>query len=450
MKKLNRRNFLKNAVSTAAGAISLPYIIPSSVLGADGRAAAGNQITIGCIGVGGQGTGDMLGFLGQPDAQVVAVCDVERESSGYYNGYHAGREHAKRLVETHYASQKEAGTYKGCDVYSDFRELLAREDIDAVIIATPDHWHAINAIAAAAAGKDIYCEKPISHNIAEGRAMCDAVKKYNVIWQTGSQQRSDGKFRKACELVRNGRIGKVNLVEVGLPKWTQICPAQPEQPVPDGFDYNMWLGPAPAAPYTKMRCHFNWRWIYDYGNGIITDWGAHHIDIAQWAMNTEHTGPMEIEGKGEFPQDSLWNVPYAYRVECKYAEGFTMLIGDTDKFASGIRFHGTQGWIHVNRESLTAEPKSVLDSVIGPNEIHLYKSDNHFRNFLDCVCTRTQAVAPVEAAHRTITIAHLGTIAMKTGTKLKWDPKKEQIIGDIEASRLMSRAMRSPWRLDGI
>ncbi|MHC4482266.1 MAG: hypothetical protein ACYSW4_01820 [Planctomycetota bacterium] len=246
-------------------------------------------------------------------------------------------------------------------------------------------------------------------------------------------------------------MGKVHTVEVGLPtRWQQTCPPQPVQPVPKGFDYDMWLGPAPWAPYTEKRCiPLGWRWIYDYASGLITDWGAHHLDIAQWGMNTEYTGPVEIQSEQVvFGQGGLWNTANRYRVTCKYAEGYTLVVADTDKLRQGIRIIGTEGWVHVSRKyGLDANPKSVLDSFIGPNEIRLYRSDDHKGNFVDCVRTRAQTVAPVEVAHRSVAIGHLGTIAMKTGRKLKWDPQRERFIGDEEANRLLSRPMRSPWRI---
>ncbi|MHC4574104.1 MAG: Gfo/Idh/MocA family protein [Planctomycetota bacterium] len=434
MKKINRRKFLKKTAAAVTGTIAFPYIVPSPALGANGSVAPSNRIVMGCIGVGGKGTGDMRGFILKPQVQIVAVCDVQAEL----------RDRARNMVNEYYNN-------KGCTAYNDFREIIGRGDIDAVTIGTPDHWHAIPAIMAAKAGKDIHCQKPLAHNIGEGRAICDAVKKYGVVWQTGSQQRSQRSFRQACELVRNGRIGKVHTVEVGLPtRWQQTCPPQPVQPIPEGFDYNMWLGPAPWAPYTEKRCiPLGWRWIYDYASGLITDWGAHHLDISQWGMGTEQTGPVEIQAEQVvFGQGGLWDTANRYRVTCRYAEGFTLIVADTDKLRQGIRFIGPDGWVHVSRKyGVDTHPKSLLDSRIGPNEIHLYESDDHIGNFLDCVRTRRETVAPVEVAHRSVAIGHLGTIAMKTGRKLKWDPQKERFIGDDEANRLLSRPMRSPWRI---
>ena len=434
MSKINRREFLKRATGAAAVSIGFPYIVPSSVFGANGSTPPSNRIVMGCIGVGGKGTGDMRAFLQKPEVQMVAVCDV----------YEHLRSRAREIVNEKYGNQD-------CAVYTDFREIIARHDIDAVSIGTPDHWHAIPAVMAARTGKDIHCQKPLAHNIAEGRAICDVVKRYGVVWLTGSQQRSQRSFRRACELVRNGRIGKVHTVEVGLPtRWQQTCPPQPVQPVPQGFDYDMWLGPAPWAPYTEKRClPLGWRWNYDYASGLITDWGAHHLDIAQWGMGTDYTGPVEIQAEDVvFGQGGLWNVANRYRVTCRYAEGFTLIVADTDKLRQGIRFIGTEGWVHISRSGgLRTDPKSLQDSIIGPTEIRLYKSDDHKQNFIDCVRTRAETAAPAEVAHRSVAIGHLGTIAMKTGRKLKWDPKNERFIGDDGANRLLSRPMRSPWHL---
>ena len=464
---LSRRLFLKNAASAALGTIALPTIIPSSVMGKDGAIAPSNRITLGAIGVGSMGTNDLQGFLTKPEVRVLGVCDVDSKH----------RDNARDIVNQ---------THGDCASYGDFRELLARKDIDAVMITVPDHWHAIIAVAAAQVGKDIYGQKPLAYTIAEGRAICNAVKQYGVVWQTGSQQRSDKTFRRICELVRNGRVGKVHTIHVGFPpkntinidfamcrqvaglaenltlqEMTQPCP------VPKELDYEMWLGPAPWAPYSPGRCHFNFRWISDYSSGQITDWAGHHCDIAQWAMGTENTSPVEIEGSGIFPQatDGLYDTVEDYRFACKYAEGFTMIVSGNGEFPNskdgieftkcylermGVLFEGTDGWIHVNRGGARSNPPSILESPIGTNEIHLYKSDDHKQNFLDCIKTRRPTIAGVEAAHRSIMLGHLGVIAIKLGRKLHWDPVKERFINDNEANRLLWRPMRGPWSLDEI
>ncbi len=427
-----------------------PAVVSARALGRDGAVAAGERVTMGVIGCGNQGTGDMMGFLEDKRVQIVAVCDVNRESAGYWGGAFAGREPARKIVEWTYAREKRSGAYKGCAAYGDFRKLLARRDVDALLIAVPDHWHSIPVIEAAKAGKDVYCEKPLSLTIAEGRAMSNAVKKHGRIFQCGSQQRSDSRFRQACELVRNGRIGKLRRVQCGLPGGTpdfgRTGHRKETEPVPEGFDYNFWLGPAPEAPYCPARCHVNFRWILDYSGGQITDWGGHHPDIAQWGMGTEDTGPVEIRnGKAEWCQDNPWNTATHFYFDCVYENGVTLTV--TDQPPGGVTFHGTDGWVRVNRGWIDANPKSLLESTIGPNEIHLYESKNHFENFIDCVLSREEPIAPVETAHRSITIAHLGNISLRLGRDLKWDPKTERFPGDEEANKMLSRPMRHPWSI---
>lgn len=447
----SRRSFLKAAAATAVGTAGFPYVVQAAALGRDGKVAPSNRITMAFIGTGNQGTNDMRVFLGDERVQVVAVCDVNKESAGYWDGALGGREPAKLWVEQAYADQKASGTYKGCDTYADFREVLARKDIDAVEVATPDHWHALVAISAAQAGKDIYCQKPLGLTIADGRAMSNAVRKYKRIFQTGSQQRSDKNFRRACELVRNGRIGKLQTVRCGLPggrpDYGRTGDRKKPEPVPAGFDYETWLGPAPHAEYAPARCFVNFRWIYDYSGGQVTDWGGHHPDCAQWGMGTETTGPIEIRNpKAEFPPDPLWNTATEYYFEAIYKNGVKMIISNKER--GGVTWQGTDGWVWADRGQHDASSKAILNSVIGPNEIHLYQSDNHYRNFIDCVIARKEPIAPVEVAHRSITICHLGNIAMRLGRNtLKWDPDKEHILGDPEASKMLSRPYRAPWKL---
>jgi predicted dehydrogenase len=436
---VTRRQLLKGSAFAAAGFL-VPTIVPASVFGAD---APSNRVTIGCIGVGRQGMADMRDFLGQPQVQIIAVCDVDAKRL----------ENAKKAVETHYSRQSSGGTFKGCKTYGDFRELVARADIDAVSIVTPDHWHTLPAIAAAKAGKDIFLEKPLTLTIEEGRVLSDTVRRYNRVFQVGSQQRSDTRFRQACELARNGRVGKIHTVKVGFGTDPGTTP-EPPMPVPDGLNYEMWLGPAPWEPYAEKRVHPQvgydrpgWLRIADYGAGMITGWGAHHNDIAQWGLGTEYTGPVEIEGRAEYPKDGLWDVHGPFHIEYTYANGVKVICADEGKNKSGVTFEGDQGWVWVTRGRIDAEPKSLLTSTIGPNEIQLYKSNNHKANFLDCVKSRAETIAPVEVAHRSCTVCLLGEIAMRLGRKLKWDPDTEQFIGDDQANRMRARTMRSPWTL---
>jgi len=441
-----RRAFLKNsAVSTLSMAFFRPTIVPASVVSPD---APSKRIAVGCIGVGRMGLADMKEVLGFQQVQLVAVCDVDSKRANY----------ARQLVETHYSKQSSAGTYKGCAAYRDFRDLIERKDIDAVVICTPDHWHALPAIAAAKAGKDLFVQKPLTLTIQEGRVLSDTVRRYGRVFQVGSQQRSESNFRFACELVRNGRIGKLQKVLVGLPTDPGGAIEAP-MPVPENLDYDMWLGPAPWAEYTENRVHPQngydrpgWLRIQDYGAGMITGWGAHHNDIAQWGMGSEYTGPVEIQGQAEYPKDGLWNVHGAFRIEYTYANGVKVICADENKNKQGILFEGTQGWVFVTRGKIDAQPKSLVTSTIGPDEIHLYQSNNHKGNFFECIKSRAETIAPVEIAHRSCTVCLLGDIAMRLGRKLKWDPQQERFTGpresgDDQANRMLSRPMRSPWLL---
>jgi len=435
MNLLTRRALLKGAGAAAAAAALGPYFVRPSALGAGERPAPSNRIGAAVVGTGGQGGGHVGALCGQPDVQLLAVCDADR----------GRREGHKQAVEGRYA--KEApGTYAGCGCYADFREVMARTDIDAVLIATPEHWHALVAIAAAKSGKDIYSEKPMAGTIAEGRAAADAVKRYGRVFQTGSQERS-GQARLACELVRSGRIGKLQTIRTYLPcdNYTQgdVRP----QPVPDGFDYDMWLGPRPWEPYTPQRCHFNFRWILDYSDGELTDRGCHVNDIALWGAGPLLRGTVDIQGTGRFRQDPLWNVPTQFHIEYTFAGGLK-IITDTSG-PRGIKFEGTEGWIFVaiHGGHLTAEPASVLKSAIGPNDIELHRSKGHHRDWIEAIKTRGPTVAPAEAGHRTASFCHLGLIALLTGRKIRWDWDNERFVNDPEAQRHVHRPMRPPWRL---
>jgi len=438
---LTRREFLRNSVQTAA-AIGLvgPAIVPSSVFGKD---APSNRITAGFIGVGRMAMGDLKEVLGFRSVQVVAVCDVDSKRAN----------NAKNLVEDSYARQSTSSTYKGCAVYKDFRDLIERSDIDTVFIVTPDHWHAIPAIATAKAGKDIFIQKPLTLTIPEGRILSDTIRQYGRVLLVGSQQRSETRFRFACELVRNGRIGKLQTVKVGF-DIDPSCPPQAPMPVPDWLDYDLWLGPAPSAPYIEKRVHPRqgygrpgWLRISDYGSGMITGWGAHHNDIAHWGMDTENTGPVEIEGHTEYPKDGLWDVHGAFEIEYTYANGVKVICADNKKNKQGVLFEGSEGWVYVRRGHIDAQPKSLLTTKIGPDEIHLYESNNHKANFFDCVRSRAETIAPVEVAHRSCTVCLLGEISMRLGHKLKWDPDLEVFVNNDQANRMISRPMRGPWHL---
>jgi predicted dehydrogenase len=437
---LSRRNFLRTSAAIGAG-LALPMIVPASVFGAD---APSERITVGCIGVGRMGTGDLGEALGFRQVQVVAVCDLDSRRVKI----------AQKRVESTYAKRNPGGDYKGCATYGDFRELAARSDIDAVQIAVPDHWHTLPALEAARAGKDIFLQKPLTLTIQEGRILSDTVRRYNRIFQVGSQQRSDKEFRTACELVRNGRVGKLQRVLVGFGT-DPGCGPKPTMPVPENLNYEMWLGPAPWAPYTEERVHPQnsisarpgWLRISDYGAGMITGWGSHHMDIAHWGMGTEYTGPVEIQGEAEFPKDGLWDVHGPFRIEYTYANGVTLICADEGKVKGGVRFEGDKGWVWVTRGRIDAEPKSLLQETIGAGETKLYVSNNHKGNFYECVKSRKETIAPVEIGHRSCTACLLGDIAMRLGRKLRWDPANERFLNDDEANKMVSRPMRAPWRL---
>lgn len=455
--KINRREFFGKAAGAAVGALCFPYIVSASVLSKAINVAPSNRITMGFIGVGGMGTNNMRGFMANSDVQVVAVCDVVKTSDQYGHWYKRGwkgpwfgREAARNIVEEHYAGQKESGAFKGCTAYLDFRELLAREDIDAVCITTPDHWHAIPTIMAAKAGKDIYCEKPLSLTIAEGRAMVEAVRRYGVVFQTGSQHRSKEITRFACELVRNGRIGEVKRVVTSLGPHSRRFPVDTWEPmpVPEWFDYDMWLGPAPWAPYHKHCCLYTFRFIIDYSGGETTNTGAHKFDIVQWGLGTELTGPLEIEDLGsEFPQTGLFDTVSKIHFRARYANGVELICNPKGLNGVAARFEGTEGWLEAGWSTLRTYPESLKDSVIGQNEIRLYKSNDHKRDFLNCVRTRRVPIAPVEVGHRSASVCHLGNIAMTLRSKLRWDPQNERFINNEQANQMLSRAMRSPWHL---
>lgn len=428
---MKRRSFLKG-LSTAA--VAAPTIVPSTVFGQN---APSNRINMAVIGTGGQGTFLMGRFIRIPDVQILAVCDLDRNR----------RLEAKQTVEDTYAEAMNSGTYRGCDEYSDFREITAgRDDIDAVIIATVDHWHTLVSLSALRNGKDIYCEKPLTLTIEEGRILSDEVKAHGTVFQVGSMQRSDARFRQACELVRNGYIGQIDTAYVGLPDAHRYTIGlQPEMPVPPELDYDMWLGQAPWAPYTERRVHFDFRWILDYSDGMIADWGAHHLDIAQWGLGTDRTGPKYIEGEGMFLRDGLWNHAVEFHVVYTYENGAKVDLTTNLVNKQGVRFVGSEGEVFVSRREITAEPASLLNKVIGPDEIQLYRSNNHYRNFLDCVKTREEPITPAEVGHRSATICHMGNIAMLLGRRIEWDPDIETFINDPEANKMARRTMRSPW-----
>jgi len=458
---LSRRRFLSRTTLGAA-ACAVPTWVPASVLGAN---APSNRIHVGIVGMGNQSTVDLPAFLEQDDVQVVAVCDVNTGSRGYrVPEQFLGRKPGQEAVNAYYAQKAGNGQYKGCDATADFRELIGRPDIDAVAIIVPDHWHAYIAILAARSGKDIYCEKPLSLTVRDGRQIVDAVKKHHRILQTGSLGRSDPAACRACELVRNGRIGRVRRILTEVAEVNAKSPGLgwKPMPVPEGFDYAMWLGPAPDAPYHVDRCLYRFRFILDYSGGQTTNFGCHSNGLAQWALGADHGGPVEFEDLGSlwFEPGDLFTTPLKVAFRAQYADGVELVCRTTQRgFAT--RFEGDEGWVEFDYKDLRASSESLVGAKLGPDEIRLATDAvassaegpprthtwRHVRNFLDCVRSRKEPVEPAEAGHRTASLCHLANIAMKLHRKIRWDPKEERILGDEEAQAMLSRPMRAPWTL---
>lgn len=424
--KITRRGFLKRSAAAAGVCFGMPTIVPSGLLGAS---APSNRITVACIGVGGQGLNNLRNFLHRDHTAIVAVCDCDRN-------------HLKRGLETANLPAT-AGT-------TDFREIVGRGDIDVVVNSTPDHWHGPISIAAIASGKDVYCEKPLTLTIAEGRRLADAVRRYGRVLQNGSQQRSETRFYQAAECVRNGRIGRLERIYVSIPANNRPNPLNwSPEPVPAELDYEMWLGPAPYAPYTPQRCHYSFRFITDYSGGQMTNWGAHHLDIVQWAMGMDASGPVKIKGTGDIPPDGLFDTADNVLIEYTYANGVqlecTTGVSARSGYSGWVRFEGSDGWIQAARESLQASDPDVLRAGFGASDVRLKRSPNHVQDFLDCVRSREAPVASAEVGHRSATICHLGNIAIAAGRPLRWDPAAEHFIDDTEANRRLDRTPRTPW-----
>ncbi len=456
----SRRDFLKNTVKAGVGSMVLsgfPTIVPASVFG---KNAPSNKINIGQIGIGRIArTHDLIETFKYDNARIMAVADVDR----------LRLESGKKMLEGWYAKKTGQANYIDIKIYEDFHQLINNKDIDAVIISTPDHWHAQPAIEAALAGKHIYLQKPTSLTIEEGRQMSDAVRKSGVVFQLGSQQRSANpwpQFKQACELVRNGRIGKLHTVNVGLPSDPAGGDTK-EMPIPQNLNYDMWLGSTPYVYYTGDRVHSQidpnsrggWLRCEQFGAGMITGWGVHHIDIAHWGMNTELTGPIEIEATAEFPKAGLWDVHGNYEVKSKYANGVTMIMNSNNP--NGIKFEGSDGWIFVTRgnvgvtasdptsgkveKAFNASNPKILEAKIGLNEIQLYNSPEQHGNWLDSIVSKKPTISPAEVAHRSCSACLLAHAAMKTPGKLFWDPKKELFTNNKEANKLLSRPQRFPY-----
>ncbi len=428
--QFSRRSFLRKTATTTCLVAVTPQIVPSSVLGADGQTAPSNRITVGFIGTGSHGMGwNLTPYLRHKSAQVVAACDVDN--------VHMIR--ARETINERYQNEDCFGT-------KDFREILARKDIDAVMISTPDHWHTLISLLAIQAGKDVQCEKP-TLTIHEGKVLVEAVRKHKKVFQTSTEDRAVPQYHRMVELVRNGRIGRLQRIEVILPKQPNVPGDPTPQPVPAGLDWEMWLGPAPFAPYTRDRVHFNFRWIGDYSGGIICDWGAHLFDTAQWGNDTERSGPVEVEGTGTYWEGGLYNTVKDYDVTYRYANGVVMTCKPGNP---SIKFIGTEGWVGNTgwRGPVEASSAEIRDSKIGLDELHLYTNPNgEHDDFLQCVKSRKDPYFPVDIGHRVSTVCHLANIAIKVRRKLKWDPEKEQFIGNDDANKILDRTRRDPWQL---
>jgi predicted dehydrogenase len=419
--EFSRRRLLQSAAAASA-AMAVPYFVPARAFGASDR------VITGAIGVKNRGgkTQNLKDFR----TNCVAVCDVDANVAA----------EAARFVT-------EGGNK--CEIYDDYRRLLDRKDIDAVVVSTPDHWHALMAIDACRAGKDVFCEKPLTLFIAEGRKMVEVARETGRIVQTGSQQRSDARFRQAAELVRNGAIGRVQQVLVGIPGPNHAKNAVPDSQPPSELNYDRWLGPAPERPYNVNRVHYNFRFYWDYSGGQMTNFGAHHIDIAQWALGMDDSGPIAAEGTATYPPDKrLCEVTDTCRVTLTYANGAQVIVGQQQKdIPGGCTYIGEKGRIFVDRGKITASDEAIVKTELPTDAVRLYVSKNHPQNWLDCIASRKLPVADVEIGHRTATACHLANIALRVGRKIQWDPVAEQIVGDAEAAAMANRPYRAPWKL---
>jgi predicted dehydrogenase len=420
----NRRHFLK----TSAVALAAPTIVPASVFAKPGEPAPSDRVVVGSIGTGDLGRRHHLNnkLIPNKRIQMAAVCDVDRNHSDQA------------------ALDVFSKTGKRVDVYKDYRQLCDRKDIDAVLIAVPDHWHALTAIYAMESGKDVYSEKPLSLTIEEGQKMVQAARRYGTVFQTGSQQRSDARFRLACELVRNNKIGKLKRVDtyiggIDAGKW------QPATTPPPELDWNLWLGPAPYAEYFPNRCHYQFRWFSDYSGGKMTDWGAHHNDIAQWGIGADGSGPVKVSGKGEFYEDGPHDVAGKFDLVYTYGNGVELHCHSDGE--NGVKFTGENGTVFVSRGKIEASDPELLKTEFTANDLRLYYSKDHHENWLDCIQSRERPICDVEIGHRSCTVCHLGNITLKLGRELKWDPAKEQFVDDDQANLLVSKPMRAPWHL---
>lgn len=419
--KTTRRDFLGQVSGGMAAFLTLPAITVRQAL-KGGEQAPSERIRLGFVGVANQGRNNLKNLM----ANAVAVCDVD----------------AKHLADA--KNQAEKGTSQSIAAHKDYRKLLDDKNVDGIVVTTPDHWHALITIHACQAGKDVYCEKPLTLTVAEGRSIVQAARKHERIVQTGSQQRSDAKFRLACELVRSGRLGKIQTVKVGLPGVNFSGPAVADSKPPAQLDYDFWLGPAPLRPYNEKRVHYLFRFFWDYSGGQLTNWGAHHLDITQWGLGMDESGPVAIEGQGRYHKDKWYETPEWFDLTYRYAKGVVVRCGR--EFRGGVTFEGEKGSIFVTRGKLESTPPEIIKQALKDSDVHLYASDNHHRDWLACMRSRKLPICDAEIGHRSATVCHLGNIAIRTGRKLTWDPIKETIVGDAEAAKLLSYTYRAPYQ----
>lgn len=427
-----RRQLLKRSAIGAGLLIGAPAVLPSRLFGAE---APSNRITMGAVGAGSMAGGDVGNFLNDPRVRVVAVADVDLDAA----------KRMKERIDKHYGNTD-------CVVHQDFRVMIAKGNLDTITTACPDHWHALIVVTALRAGLDCYSQKPLARSVREGRAMVDAVRRYNRILQVGCQQRSGGEFRTAVELIRNGRLGKLSRIEVGLPAGGGGKKDPDYGTPPASLDWDMWLGPAPWRPYSPSLAKWNWRWCQDFSGGQLTDWMGHHLDIAQWSLGLDRTGPVAIDGKGEYTEGGIYNTAQKYHIRYTYANGQEIDLassGDHGGFQRqmGVKWYGEKGMIHVDRGRLVGEPMHLIKQRLGAGDLRLPVPRSHYMDFIDSVISRRDPIAPVEAGYAAAATGLLGEISMLVGRPLRWNPETELLADDPAASALLGRTYRQPYTL---
>lgn len=441
--QLSRRVFATASLSALAGTTVLAR--------AARQTAAVDRINIGVIGLGSRGFNLIDEFLSQSDCQITAVCDVDElhhRDRPWGTGKTFGRQPASQHIQTEYAAAKSGTQHRGLQVFADYRQLIDMDSLDAVVVATPDHWHALCTLTALRAGKDVYCEKPVTHLFTEGQAVIAETARQQAVFQTGSQQRSDALFQRVVDLAHNEVLGKIKSVEVGLPPgYAKPMGSTTILKPRSGLDYDLWCGPSESLPLMQARFHRWWRGHRAYGGGVLMDWIGHHNDIAHWAIGVQDTGPVSVEAVNwEFPETGIYNTPASYTIRCEYANGVTSSISSQNQ--QGLKIIGTQGWVYARRGKIEASDSRWLEKDFQPGSVRIPRPSNHVRNFLDCVRSRSECIAPARISHRSITPGHLGYVSSQLQKKLQWDPEKETITNDPEADRILKQLdYRNPWKL---